>query len=159
MLAGLPGAVQSIGVFVNEEPGKVREVCEAAGIGMAQLHGDETPEFCDALDMLAIKAVRLGSAEDLSGIENYNTWALLVDSKTKGYGGSGQRPDWDLAARAADCCRRLFLAGGLDPDNVAEGIRTVKPWAVDVASGVESEPGIKDHEKMRLFIEAVKNAT
>ncbi len=106
-----------------------------------------------------IKALRLGSAADLAAAPAFHTWALLADSKTPVFGGSGKRPDWALAAAAKKFCNRLILAGGLTPENAAAAVAAVGPWAVDVASGVESAPGIKDEEKMRRFIEAVKNVS
>jgi len=158
ILADLPRAAGTVGVFVNEEAARIIAVTAAAGVAMAQLHGDETAEFCAGLPLPAIKAVRVGGADDLAGIEKYRVWAILIDSKTPGFGGSGEKPDWGLAAQAGGKCR-LILAGGLCPDNVAEAIGAVKPWGVDVASGVESAPGIKDAEKMKRFIEAVRNVS
>jgi len=104
-------------------------------------------------------AIRVGSESDLSGIEDYKVWAVLVDSRTEGFGGSGKAPDWDLARKVRESCDRVILAGGLTPDNVAEAIAAVEPWGVDVATGVESAPGIKDHEKIKLFIKAVRDAS
>ena len=159
ILADLSRPVGTVGVFVNADADRVRATCETSGVGMVQLHGDETPEFCAAMDRPVLKAVRIGGPEDLSGIEEYKVWAMLADSRTPGFGGSGVKPDWALAADAARRTNRLFLAGGLSPENVGEAIRAVQPWAVDVSSGIEKEPGIKDHEKMRRFIQAVKNAS
>jgi phosphoribosylanthranilate isomerase len=159
IISGLPRAAVSVGVFVNEDAAKITAVMETAGLGMAQLHGDEPPELCAALPFPVIKALRAGSAKDLEAASAFSTWALLIDSKTPVFGGSGERPDWVLAAAAKKFSNRLILAGGLTPENAAEAVATVGPWAVDVASGVESEPGIKDLEKMRRFIEAVKNVS
>jgi len=159
ILADLSRAVGTVGVFVNADADRIRAVGETSGVGMVQLHGDESPGFCAAMDQPVIKAFRVGGPDDLAGIEDFEVWAVLVDSRTPGYGGSGVKPDWGLAADAGRRAKKLFLAGGLDPGNVGEAIRAVRPWAVDVASGIEKEPGIKDHEKMRRFIEAVKNAS
>ncbi|HUT54993.1 MAG TPA: phosphoribosylanthranilate isomerase [bacterium] len=159
ILAGLPRAAAAVGVFVNEDAARITAVMEASGLGIAQLHGDEPPELCAALPFPVIKALRLGTAQDLEAAGEFSPWALLVDSKTPVFGGSGERPDLTLAAAAKKFCNRLILAGGLTPENVAAAVAAVGPWAVDVASGVESAPGIKDEDKMRRFIEAVKNVS
>lgn len=159
VLADIPKAVGTVGVFVNEDVDRIRSVCDASGIGMVQLHGDEGPDFCDRLEFPVIKAIRIGGPDDLAGIEEYKVRAILVDSRTRQYGGSGVKPDWELAAAAVEKCERLILAGGLNPHNVKEAIRAVGPWAVDVASGIEKEPGIKDHDMMMEFIKAVRDAT
>jgi len=159
MQADLPETAVSVGVFVNAEAERIREIQQAANLDLIQLHGDEPPEFCAGLGLPVIKAFRVAGPEDLARLAEYRVWAALVDSKTIEYGGSGQTADWDLASQAARQAPRLFLAGGLTPDNVAFAIRVVRPWAVDAASGVESAPGVKDKDKMKRFIEAVRNAT
>lgn len=159
ILSGLERAVATAGVFVNETAEHIDEYMEACGAGLVQLHGDESPEFCASLGRPVIMAIRVGSESDLSGIEDYKVWAVLVDSRTEGFGGSGKAPDWDLARKVRESCDRVILAGGLTPDNVAEAIAAVEPWGVDVATGVESAPGIKDHEKIKLFIKAVRDAS
>jgi phosphoribosylanthranilate isomerase len=153
----LDDKVINIGVFVNEPLEKVRRVIEVSGIDIVQLHGDEDTDYISQLDLKVIKALRVGGPADISGLENYGAYALLVDSRTKEYGGSGKKADWDLAKKVGDYTDRLMLAGGLVPENVAEAIKKVRPWAVDTASGVESGPGKKDPEKIKRFIEEVKN--
>jgi len=121
------------------------------------LHGDETPEMLSALNGKAFKAFR-GIPSDITGYERNEAPALLVDAAVKGvYGGSGVTADWSAAAELAKKYP-LLLAGGLTPENVADAVRQVQPWGVDVASGVESEPGKKDANKMKAFVNAVRVA-
>ena len=150
--------VMPVGVFVNESAETIRETVAQSGVGMVQLHGEESPEFCRKLKLRVIKALRVASAEDADQAANYEVHALLVDSKTPAYGGSGIQPDWRLAESIARKFPRVILAGGLTPDNVAAAIAAVKPWAVDAASGVEKEPGVKDPELVRRFIAAATAA-
>jgi len=150
--------ITPVGVFVNESAARVREISAQSGVSLVQLHGDESPEFCRELGLRTIKAVRVASAEDAEKAAGYEVEALLVDSKTPVFGGSGIRPDWRLAERIARRFPRVILAGGLTPDNVAAAIAAVKPWGVDAASGVEKEPGVKDLELVRKFISAVQQS-
>lgn len=143
-----------VGVFVNESAETIRRVAAESGVRMIQLHGEEPPEFCRQFERPVIKALRLAGPEDVEKAAGYAVHALLVDSKTPVYGGSGVSPDWRLAERIAGRHERVILAGGLTPENVAEAIAAVKPWGVDVASGVEREPGVKDAELVRRFIAA-----
>ncbi len=152
----LAGRVKSVGLFVNPDFEHAKKVMAESGMDMIQLHGDEPPEFCEKFEWPVIKALRVGSADDLVGIGDYKVHAMLIDSRSEKYGGSGKTVDWELAAGARDKCDKLMLAGGLTPENVAEAIDIVRPWAVDVASGVESEPGVKDLDKMEAFIDAVR---
>jgi len=153
------GKLELVGVFVNPSLEQVKRIRDELGLDWVQLHGEEDPEFCRKLGGKIIKALRLGSEEDLKIIERYSNLLWLVDSRTPAYGGSGISPDWSLARKAQEKLGRIILAGGLKPENVKIAIQQVAPWAVDVASGVESAPGIKDPEKIKKFIEAVKNAT
>ncbi len=155
----LPPLVASVGVFVDPTREEVLRAAEASGIQVVQLHGDEPPALCAALPLPVLKAIRVRDAASLEAIGAYEAAAgILLDTASPGYGGSGATFDWALAALAA-AARPLVLAGGLGPDNVAEAVRIVRPFAVDVASGVESAPGIKDGLRMRRFIEAAKEAT
>ena len=151
------GRAKCVGVFVNASVDEIFAIMETLGLSLAQLHGDETPEAMKALKGKAFKAFR-GVADvetDKRMIAN-GTPAFLVDAAVKGiYGGSGVTADWNGAAKLAKKYP-LLLAGGLTPDNVAAAVRQVKPWGVDVASGVESAPGEKDAEKMKAFVKAVK---
>jgi len=153
----LPPFVTAVGVFVNQEPTEVLHLAAMARVTVVQLHGDEEPRDCAGHVMPVIKAFRVAGPEDLAPIPRYHrAAAVLLDSRSEGFGGSGRAFDWELARRVAG--KPLILAGGLDADNVAEAVRAVRPWAVDVASGVESAPGVKDHQKLARFIRAAKEA-
>jgi len=154
----LPAGV-AVGLWVNPSRDELLRAAELSGVDLIQLQGDEPPELCELGPRRVIKAFRLGAVEDLAPIARYYVWAVLADAKSGLWGGSGRRGNWELSDRAAALTERLFLAGGLTPDNVAEAIRAVRPWAVDVCSGVESAPGVKDPEKIKKFIEAVKNVS
>ena len=152
------GHITYVGVFVNASVAEIRATLETCGLSLAQLHGEETPEMLSALDGKAFKAFR-GVPTSLDGFARGDAPALLIDASVKGaYGGTGVTADWD---RAADLAKQypLLLAGGLTPENVAEAVRQVRPWGVDVASGVESSPGEKDLLKMTAFVKAVRSAT
>lgn len=156
-----------IGVFVNEALARVRQILDYCGLDAAQLHGDEPPEFVAALAGRAYKALRPKSKnESESVVKKYsqplipNSQPLIPDFLLDAYhptlyGGTGRVTDWSLAAAVA-AQHNILLAGSLTPDNVAEAVRTVRPWGVDVSSGVEAEPGCKDWTKVREFIENVK---
>jgi phosphoribosylanthranilate isomerase len=151
------GRAKCVGVFVNASVDEIFATMETLGLSLAQLHGDETPEMMKALGGKAFKAFRgvMDVETDKRMIAN-GTPAFLVDAAVKGiYGGSGVTADWNGAAELAKKYP-LLLAGGLTPDNVAAAVRQVKPWGVDVASGVESAPGEKDAEKMKAFVTAVQ---
>jgi len=157
----LPESVVSVGVFVNErEPEAVERIASEAGVGAAQLHGDETPEFCSRLSgLLTIKALRVGPDYDDARASEFGTDAVLLDAFIKDeWGGTGHTFDWALARRTRDRVSKLFLAGGLTPENVAAAVEAVNPYAVDVCSGVEISPGRKNFLLMRRFVEAVKEA-
>jgi phosphoribosylanthranilate isomerase len=158
MVSRLPPFVTPVGVFVNQAPDEVRRLAAAAGVAVLQLHGDEPPGECLGLGLPVIKSFRVAGPEDLEPIAGYAAAAaVLLDSRSEGFGGSGRAFDWGLARRVASG-KPLVLAGGLTPDNVAEAVRAVRPWAVDVASGVEASPGVKDRERMARFIRAAKEA-
>jgi phosphoribosylanthranilate isomerase len=151
------GGVTCVGVFVNASVAEICATMETCGLPLAQLHGDETPEFMKALDGYAYKAFR-GIPASMDGFERQDAPAFLVDAAVKGlYGGSGVIADWGGAAELAKQYP-LLLAGGLTPENVVQAVRQVKPWGVDVASGVESAPGEKDAGKMVEFVKAVRVA-
>ena len=149
------GHITYVGVFVNASAGEIRATMETCGLSLAQLHGDETSEMLNALDKKAFKAFR-GIPENINGFSRQDAPAFLVDASVKGiYGGSGITADWKGAAELAKEYP-LLLAGGLTPENVADAVRQVRPWGVDVASGVEFAPGEKDPGKIRAFVKAVK---
>ena len=149
------GHITYVGVFVNAPMEEVRATMETVGLSLAQLHGDETPEMLSALDGKAFKAFR-GVPAEVNGFARSESPALLVDAAVKGvYGGSGVTADWSAAAELAKKYP-LLLAGGLTPENVADAVQQVRPWGVDVASGVESSAGEKDVSKIKEFVKAVK---
>jgi len=149
------GRAKSVGVFVNASVGEILATMDTLGLNLAQLHGDETVEMLSQLDGKGFKAFR-GIPESVDGFVKGKSPAFLLDASVKGmYGGSGVTADWN---GAAELTRKypLLLAGGLTPENVAEAVGRVKPWGVDVASGVESAPGEKDAKKMKAFVQAVR---
>jgi len=166
----LPDGIEKVGVFVNESAVRIREVAEEAGLTGVQLHGDEI------LDVAAKLAAEPGSPGKLRVIPVYpirhllkedvlvNFWTdrVLFDTAVEGkQGGTGQTWDWKLGKAAIELLQghvRVIVAGGLTPVNVADAVRTLHPWGVDVSSGVEREPGKKDHEKVRAFVKAAKGA-
>ena len=154
-----------IGVFVNAEADEVRAIAEQAGLDRAQLSGDESPEALWDLEGLAFKAIRpLDEADALAGAQQFGQSAdapsILVDAfNPKLYGGTGETTSVNVALAVKAAVARMMLAGGLNPENVGERVRLIRPWAVDVASGVEAgTPGIKDEGKVRAFIKAVRAA-
>ena len=154
----VPPNVRTIGVFVDPSESDVDGAFASGAIDLAQLHGDETPDFCRRFSGRYIKALRLRDAASLAQMAEYACDFVLVDADTPGYGGSGQRADTTLAAEAAKL-RRVILAGGLTAENVAEAVATVQPYGVDVAGGVEREPGVKDWIKVAAFVQAAKRGT
>jgi phosphoribosylanthranilate isomerase len=159
--AQLPPDVEAVGIFVNAKPAVVTSLCSSLRLDAAQLHGDETPAAVAEVSaaIRVFKAFRVGSDFSLATLGAYpDAFAFLFDAAHAGqYGGTGQTTDWALAQRAA-LTSRIILAGGLKVENVAAAIRLVRPFAVDVASGVESKPGKKDHGRLRDFIQEVRRA-
>jgi phosphoribosylanthranilate isomerase len=153
----LPPFCASVGVFVNQPADEIRAVAERVGLSMIQLHGDEPPEACEGLGRPVIKAIRVEGDDWAARALRYATHGLLLDAPSPGYGGSGRTFAW-REAHALAHARAVIVAGGLTPENVGEAIRVVRPYAVDVASGVESAPGEKDLEKMLRFMQAVEEA-
>jgi len=155
----LKGRVHLVGVFVNQQLKEVEEVTRRFQLDYVQLHGEEDSESCQKFSVPVIKALGLGSEEDLGIMDKYQEVIWLIDSKTKGYGGSGVKPDWELAKKAKQKAGRIILAGGLNPENVKEAVLKVGPWAVDVASGVESSVGVKDPKRLKKFFKAVRDVS
>lgn len=154
----LPRQIISVGIFVNEaQPQDVIEILETSGAQMAQLHGDESVEYCSAVGAeRVIRALRVGDDFDVRQVLNYPAAAILLDAFDKKlYGGTGKTANWEVAREAAKLTR-LFLAGGLSPENIAEAIRAVEPFAVDVNSGVEISPGVKDADKLKKLKEELE---
>jgi phosphoribosylanthranilate isomerase len=155
----LPPFVLRVGVFVNPPEELVLRAIADCGVTLLQFHGDETPEFCTQFGMMSLKAFRIRDAGSLSALPNYSTEAYLLDAySADAFGGTGAKFNWDLAVEANTFGRPIVLAGGLTPENVADAVRQVQPFAVDVSSGVESSPGKKDAAKVRAFIAAAKSA-
>src|SRR5258708_21391966 len=155
----LPKKVEAVGIFVNAPPVEVAGLCKSLKLDAAQLHGDETPETVAELarTLPVFKAFRVEPDFRLGTLDEYpEAFAFLFDAAHTGqYEGTGRSTDWDVARRAA-VGRRIILAGRLNVENVAAAVRIVRPYAVDVASGVESKPGKKDHGRMREFIQEVR---
>ncbi|MBI4001554.1 MAG: phosphoribosylanthranilate isomerase [Nitrospira defluvii] len=156
----LPPFVLPVGVFVNEEAKVVRDLMDSCGLVLAQLHGDETAAYCEALGRPVLKAIRLKDRRSFLALAEFQGRAgvrgFLVDAfSPDAYGGTGQVADWSLAAEAASAAT-ILLAGGLTPENVSQAIQQVRPYGVDVSSGVEASPGRKDHGKVRAFVQAVR---
>jgi phosphoribosylanthranilate isomerase len=155
----LPSFVLRVGVFAAPAPEDVLCAMRQCGLNLLQFHGQETPEFCRQFGMMTMKAFRIRDAQSLLEIQEFSTDAVLLDSFTPGKaGGTGETFNWALAVEAAKFGKPIFLAGGLTPENVAEAVRMVRPFGVDVSSGVEQSPGKKDPKKMRDFIAAVRSA-
>ena len=158
----LPPFITTVGVFVNWEAEPIVALCRALHISVAQLHGEESPAVLDAVaeQMPVIKALRLGQGTPPPAYSKYRSASgFLIDAAQNGqFGGTGTTANWHLARIAAQT-NRVILAGGLTPENVGEAIRVVRPYAVDVASGVESRPGRKDPAKLKSFFDEVHRAT
>jgi phosphoribosylanthranilate isomerase len=159
IIAQLPPFVVPVGIFVNEREEKIREIVSLACIQGIQLHGDETPEFCQRFGSRVIKAFQIKNKESLEHMSHYRVSAYLLDSYKEGMrGGTGETFDWHLAV-VAKTFGRIVLAGGLNPNNVAEAVKLVQPYGIDVAGGVEREKGIKDHVKLKTFITEARRAS
>ena len=155
--SGLPSSVRRVGVFVNESAADIARIMEFCGLDIAQLHGDEPADVAHELGVERVwKACVLRTPHDVDLAMQYPAAAVLVDSITKGArGGTGQVGNWQLAADLAGR-RRMILAGGLGPENITDALRQVRPFAVDVNSGVETAPGVKDHVRVREFARLVR---
>ncbi|MBZ4394311.1 phosphoribosylanthranilate isomerase [Myxococcus sp. AS-1-15] len=150
-----------IGVFVNAAAEDIRRAVTECGLTAVQLHGDEPPEACSGFGVPVIKALRVRGADDVARTRAYvgvgDVTGLLLDGAAPGYGGGGVGFDWSLVAGVSGSGVPVLVAGGLKPSNVAEAVRATRPYGVDVASGVESAPGIKDMDAVRAFVRAAKS--
>lgn len=159
IISQLPPFILPIGVFVNEREEKIRENQALTCLQTIQLHGDESPEFCRRFGGRVIKAFQIKDKESIKHMAHYHVGAFLLDSYRDGLrGGTGVTFDWHLAV-VAKTFGRIIVAGGLTPDNVAEAVKLVQPYGVDVTGGVEREKGIKDHAKLKKFIIEVRRAS
>jgi len=153
----VPAFVTRVGLFVNEEAESVQRIFEIARLNLIQYHGEESPEFCDAIGLPYIKAFRVRKGMDLrTEMDRYpNASGFLLDAHVKGQpGGTGERFDWELIPHTH---APIILAGGLTPDNAKDAIDQVAPWALDVSGGIETKPGRKDPDKMARFMDACRN--
>jgi len=160
IIAELPPFVLPIGVFVNEDAKVVRDLMDSCGLALAQLHGDETATYCETLGRPVLKAIRLKDRSSFLALAEFRGRAgvrgILLDTYLQdAYGGTGRTPDWSLASEVARAAT-VVLAGGLTAENVGVAVRTVRPYGVDVSSGVEDRPGKKNREKIRAFVQAAK---
>jgi phosphoribosylanthranilate isomerase len=160
IVRALPPFVMPVGVFVNESVESVRDTMDSCGLALAQLHGDESSAYCEEVGRPVLKALRVKDRISALAIAEFQGRAgvrgFVLDAfSDQAYGGTGTLADWSLVAEIAKTCR-ILLAGGLTPDNVADAIKAVRPYGVDVSSGVESSPGKKDHGRMRAFLQATR---
>ena len=156
----LPKHIVRVGVFVNAEESLISQAVIDCTLNILQFHGDESPEDCGRYNVMSLKAFRMQGPETLEAMQEFSADGFLLDAHVQDtLGGTGATFNWDLAVRAQELGRPIFLAGGLTVDNVAEAVAKVQPFAVDVSSGVESEPGKKDPAKMRAFVSAAKGAS
>ncbi|MGB9660989.1 MAG: phosphoribosylanthranilate isomerase [Moorellaceae bacterium] len=158
IITKLPPLVTTVGVFVNEPRYSLLEIASFCRLDVLQLHGEEPPEYCRGISQRLIKAIRVRDINSLKLIPQYRVDAFLLDAFVPGRaGGTGHTFNWEIARRAKELGPPIILAGGLTPENVAEAIRQVRPYAVDVSSGVETN-GQKDPVKIARFMEAVARA-
>ena len=163
IVAKLPLSVLTVGVFVNEELQSVRKIANEANVAALQLHGDESPEYCRELgkDRYVIKTFAVASDFDVKKIRPYEVEgveAIMLDTKHNSLrGGTGRIFDWSVAKKVNEFVPKLFLAGGLSPENIEEAIATVRPYAIDACSALEDEPGRKNRERMRAFVEMARS--
>ena len=160
IIMSLPPLVIPVGVFVDEDQQVVRDLMDSCGLALAQLHGNESAIYCKELGRTVLKALRVNDRSTFLALAEFRGRAgvrgFILDAfSDQAYGGTGQVIDWQLSAEVAKVTS-ILLAGGLTPDNVEKAIQTVRPYGVDVSSGVEQSPGRKDHEKVRAFIRAAK---
>jgi len=159
IIASLPDGITKVGVFVDEQPDRIKEIVSLVGLDVIQLHGSESPDDCKIYDKV-YKAIRIKDLSDLEQLAKYNVLAYLLDTYSPDeHGGTGKTFNWDIAVQAKKY-GNIILAGGLNPDNIEAAIKHVKPYGIDVSSGVEgSIKGIKDHSKLKLFIERARKAS
>jgi phosphoribosylanthranilate isomerase len=157
IISKLPAFMDIVGLFVNATYDTIRQVMEQCSLNWLQLHGDEQPEFCHSLNSLhlsTIKAIRVRDYSDIKSAEQYFTDAILLDAfDPEKYGGTGLRFDWNIIGHIN---KRIFLAGGINPNNVVEAVK-LGVYGIDICSGVESSPGKKDHKKLKRLFENIRH--
>ena len=158
IVADLPPFVTTVGVVVNEPLERIAEYLTF--LDRVQLHGDESPDYCIAAGPRTYKAVRPSQNTVAQDFLQWPGTAILLDALVPGeHGGTGERCDWRTALRAKETGKKIILAGGLTPDNVTEALERVRPWAVDVSGGVEEAPGKKSHDRIRAFVDNIREAS
>lgn len=157
IISNLSPFITKVGVFVNSDLEEIIEIRDKTGIDVAQLHGDESQEFCQSIPFRIIKVIRVKDKSDIDRVAQYADQDILFDTYSdKEYGGTGRSFDWGILTDLS-LPNRIILSGGLSSDNILDAVKIVRPYAVDVSSGVEAEPGKKDHKKIKAFIEAINN--
>ena len=156
----LPNSVLTVGIFVSDPLKSVRSIANEAGLGALQLHGDESADYCRELarDHCVIKTLAVSDDFNLHLTQEYKVDAIMLDTSDKRLrGGTGRSFDWTIAQRVSELVPKLFLAGGLSPENIQEAIETVRPYGVDACSALEDTPRKKNHKRMRAFIEIARS--
>jgi phosphoribosylanthranilate isomerase len=149
-----------VGLFVDRELDYVNDMADRCGLDLVQLHGDEDPDYCEAVRRRVIKAFRVRDITSLDSLLRYDVSGCLLDAwSPAAHGGPGQTFNWEIASEAVRQGRRIILAGGVTPANISEAVHQVRPYGVDTSSGVESTPGRKDHSKIRLFVQQARSFT
>jgi len=156
----LPGEIKKVGVFVDEPDEILKQYLESLPLDYVQLHGNESPEYCSGIPVEVIKGLRIMDSDDIRNVPNYPVSFFLLDAfSEKEFGGTGKVFDWRIALEAKEVLGApIILSGGLNPENAADAVGLVSPYGVDVSSGVEISPGIKDHAKIIEFIKNARNA-
>ncbi len=159
IISKLPPLVDTVGVFVNESAERVNKIADYCGLDLVQLHGDESPAFCRKIHRRVIKACRVQSLQSIGQLVKYPVSGFLLDTFSDNmHGGTGKTFDWNLALPAKKI-GPVILAGGLTPRNIRQALIRVRPYGVDVCSGVEKSPGIKDPEKVRAFLANIRSGS
>ena len=156
IITKLPPLVDTVGVFVNESAERLNKIADYCGLDLVQLHGEESPAFCRKIHRRVIKAFRVKDLQSIKQLEKFPVSGFLLDTFSDDlHGGTGKTFDWNLALPAKKM-GPVILAGGLTPRNILQAVRQVRPYGVDVCSGVEKSPGIKDLEKVRAFLKNIR---
>jgi phosphoribosylanthranilate isomerase len=159
IISKLPPLVDTVGVFVNESAERLNKIADYCGLDLVQLHGEESPAFCRKIHRRVIKAFRVKDLQSIKQLEKFPVSGFLLDTFSDDlHGGTGKTFDWNLALPAKKM-GPVILAGGLTPRNILQAVRQVRPYGVDVCSGVEKSPGIKDLEKVRAFLKNIRSGS
>ncbi len=161
IMLDIPPFIHSVGVFVNASFDMINEITTMCKLSLIQLHGDETPEFCSKFSLPVIKAISVKDEADISRISLYKgiVSGILLDTKVENiYGGSGKSFDWGLAISAKEYDVPLILSGGINQQNIEKAIKMVSPYGIDISSGIEKEPGIKDYNKMKALLQSINQS-